>query len=304
MRAVVFAYHNMGIIGIRRLLGAGFEVPLVLSHEIDPKENVWFGSVSGLCGELAITCACPENPNIPEWVERIRAARPDFIFSFYYRSMLKGAILCLPKHGAYNLHGSYLPQYRGRCPVNWVIVNGETSTGVTLHEMVEKPDAGPIVAQVRVPIAAADTALTLFSKLESAADGLLAETLPQMRGGLIRKTPMDLSLGSYYGGRKPEDGRILWSRPAAELYNLIRGVTHPYPGAFGFLRGEKIIFWRAVPEGGLPLAPGLVHIGERGALIGTGQGSLRVEEIEAGGRTLSGSGVREFFSTYEGELLQ
>jgi UDP-4-amino-4-deoxy-L-arabinose formyltransferase/UDP-glucuronic acid dehydrogenase (UDP-4-keto-hexauronic acid decarboxylating) len=294
----------MGIIGIRRLLAAGFEIPLVFSHEIDPGENVWFGSVSALCGELHIPCVCPVDPGLPECVERIRAAKPDFIFSFYYRSMLKPAILSIPRLGAYNLHGSYLPQYRGRCPVNWVIVNGEKSTGVTLHEMVEKPDAGPIVAQIQVDIAGDDTALTLFKKLELAADSLLAETLPHMRAGDIKKTPMDLAKGSYYGGRKPEDGRIVWGRPASDIYNLIRGVTRPYPGAYGFIKDEKIIFWRAAPAASVKLKPGRIAFHENTVVIGTGEGPLHVEEIEVRGRVLKDQSLREYFKDHEGEIIR
>jgi len=294
----------MGIIGIRRLLGAGFEIPLVFSHELDPHENVWFGSVSEICGELNIPCVCPEDPGQPEWIERIKAAKPDMLFSFYYRSMLSTAILSIPRLGAYNLHGSYLPRYRGRCPVNWVIVKGEKATGVTLHEMVEKPDAGPVVAQIQVAIADDDTALTLFKKLELAADGLLSETLPQMRAGDIKKTPMDLSRGSYYGGRKPEDGRIVWNKPAAEIYNLIRAVTRPYPGAFGFMENEKIIFWRAVPAPSDKLAPGTVAMQENTVLIGTGDGSLLLEEIEVRGRVLQDRSLPEYFKNHEGEIVQ
>lgn len=304
MKAVVFAYHNMGIIGIRRLLSADFELPLVFSHEIDPNENVWFGSVSAVCRDLRIPCVCPDDPSLPEWLERIRAAKPDIIFSFYYRSMIKTAILSIPKLSAYNLHGSYLPQYRGRCPINWVIVNGEKFTGVTLHEMVEKPDAGAIVAQVKVEIAFDDTAQTLFKKLELAADSLLAETLPHMLAGDIKKMPMDLSKGSYYSGRKPEDGRICWSRTASEIYNLIRAVTRPYPGAFGYIHDEKITFWWAVPVPGINLEPGRIAFHENTVLIGTGDGPLRPEEIEVRGRVLKNQSMLEYFKDHEGEILQ
>ena len=304
MRAVVFAYHNMGILGIRRLLDAGFEIPLVFSHDIDPHENVWFGSVSAVCREMDIPCVCPGDPNLPEWIERIKAAKPDIMFSFYYRYLLKTAALSVPALGAYNLHGSYLPQYRGRCPVNWVIVNGENFTGVTLHEMVEKPDAGPIVAQVQVEIACDDTSLSLFKKLELAADGLLTEILPHMLAGDITKTPMDLSKGSYYGGRKPEDSRICWNRPAAEIYNLIRAATRPYPGAFGFMKDEKITFWRAVPATAVKLAPGKTAFHEDTVMIGTGKGSLRLEEIEVNDRILKNQRLLKYFKDHEGEIVQ
>ena len=304
MRAVVFAYHNMGVLGIRRLLDAGFEIPLVFSHEDDPAENIWFASVPDLCRELSIPCVCPRDPNQYGWIDRIKKTRPDIIFSFYYRSMLKKEILSVPPLGAYNLHGSYLPEYRGRCPVNWVIIKGERTTGVTLHEMVEKPDAGAIVDQKRVDISHEDTALTLFRKLEAAADAMLAGILPRMANRDIPKMPMDISKGSYYGGRKPEDGRIFWDRPAEEIYNLIRAVTRPYPGAFGFLGDDMITFWRAAPVDGITLDAGRMVLREDMPLIGTGRGCLRTDEIEVNGRVLTGPSLQTYFKDHEGEVVQ
>jgi len=304
LRAVVFAYHNMGLLGIRRLKCAGFEIPLVFSHEDDPGENIWFGSVSDLCHELAIPCVLPRAPNQYGWIERIKLAKPDIIFSFYYRHMLKPAILNIPSLGAYNLHGSYLPAYRGRCPVNWVIIKGEQQTGVTLHEMVDKPDAGAIVSQKKVEISRDDTALSLFKKLELSADALLAEILPHIIIEDIPKTPMDLTQGSYYGGRKPEDGRICWERTSEEIYNLIRAVTHPYPGAFGFVGDDMVIFWWAVPANDIPLEPGRIIFQENTVLIGTGEGCLIPEEIGVNGRILKDLNLQKYFKDHEGETVQ
>ena len=312
MRAVVFAYHNMGIVGIRSLLEHGFEVPVVFSHEDDPKENRWFGSVAAFCGERGIPVHLPANVNLPPWPDVIRAARPDYLFSFYYRSILKPEILSLPRVCAMNLHGSLLPRYRGRAPVNWVLVKGETETGVTLHLMTEKPDAGDIVGQKAVPIAFEDTALTLFGKLEQAAESLLTELLPGIAAGEVPRRPNEIEKGSYFGGRKREDGRIYWIRPAAEIHYLVRAVTRPYPGAFAFLSGEKILVWWAVPvpAGTLPLAvppgervPGTAppSMGQRGreassgggirVLVGTGEGLLSLEEIERNGVVARGEEI-------------
>jgi methionyl-tRNA formyltransferase len=300
VRAVVFAYHNMGILGIRALLENGFKVPMVFSHPDDPKENRWFGSVADFCRERGIPVHLPANVNVPPWPDAIRTARPDFLFSFYYRSMLSAEVLSLARVCAMNLHGSLLPRYRGRAPVNWVLVNGETETGVTLHMMAEKPDAGDIVAQAAVPIAFEDTALTLFGKLEKAAESLLSGILPRIALGDIPRRPNEIGKGSYFGGRKPEDGRIDWTRPAVEIYNLVRAVTRPYPGAFSFLGGEKLLVWGAKPvsEGGLvqEVPPGKLVPGagppaaaeeglgdasrRRRLLVGTGKGLLSLEEVE------------------------
>ena len=317
MRAVVFAYHNMGIIGIRALLASGFDVPMVFSHADDPKESRWFGSVSEFCREKGIPVHLPGKANDSPWPEAIRAAAPDLLFSFYYRSMLGKEILSIPRLCAMNLHGSLLPRYRGRAPVNWVLVNGETETGVTLHVMNEKPDAGDIVAQAAVPIAFEDTALTLYGKMEKAAERLLSEILPKIAAGEIPRRRNELEKGSYFGGRKPEDGRIDWTRSAIEIYNLIRAVTRPYPGAFSMLGGEKCLLWRALPVSaeGFPEvpAPGKMTVAggeaslqaaggcltavkaERRLLVGTGSGLLRLEEVEWNGKTVEGEAIVSFF---------
>lgn len=177
-KAVVFAYHDIGCVGLQALLGAGYEIAAVFTHADDPKEKTFFGSVAQLCARHGIPVHAPEDPNHPLWVERIDKLAPDFIFSFYYRQLLGDPLLACAKKGALNLHGSLLPRYRGRAPANWVLVNGESETGVTLHQMVKRADAGPIVAQQRVSISSTDTALTLHGKLREAAADLLSETLP------------------------------------------------------------------------------------------------------------------------------
>jgi UDP-4-amino-4-deoxy-L-arabinose formyltransferase/UDP-glucuronic acid dehydrogenase (UDP-4-keto-hexauronic acid decarboxylating) len=318
LRAVVFAYHNMGIIGIRSLLDCGFDVPMVFSHADDPKENRWFGSVAEYCRDRGIPVHMPEKVNQSPWPEAIREAGPDLIFSFYYRSMLGREILAIPRLCAMNLHGSLLPRYRGRAPVNWVLVNGETETGVTLHVMTEKPDAGDIVAQAAVPIAFEDTALSLYGKMEKAAGSLLAGLLPRIAAGDIPRRRNELEKGSYYGGRKPDDGRIDWSRPAVQIYNLVRAVTRPYPGAFALLGGEKFLVWWAlpVPAGGFgdAPAPGKLMVAggasslrvaggcltnvrsEKRVMAGTGDGLLQLEEVEWKGKSAKGEAIASFLA--------
>lgn len=303
MRVVFFGYHNMGVLGIRKLLEHGFEIPLVFTHSDSARENIWFNSVADVCRDLSLEYVTPENPNTQGWIERIRTCRPDIIFSFYYRYMISKHILEIPPYGSYNLHGSLLPAYRGRCPVNWVLIKGEEATGVTLHEMVVKPDAGPIVAQAGVRIAPDDTPVSLFAKLEKAAARMLDEILPEIREGRIPKVEQDLDKGSYYGGRKPEDGRIFWEVGAREIYNLIRGVTRPYPGAFGFLQDGKVLFWWASFLEDADLKPGEIALLGETALIGTGKGALVPVEIEAEGKLYKGSEIAEYFKPHKGECM-
>ncbi|RSM32214.1 bifunctional UDP-glucuronic acid oxidase/UDP-4-amino-4-deoxy-L-arabinose formyltransferase [Aeromonas salmonicida] len=245
MKAVVFAYHDIGCTGIEALLEAGYEIQAVFTHADDPGENRFFGSVAQLCAEHGLPVYSPEDVNHPLWVEHIKGLAPQALFSFYYRHMLKQEILDIPSAGAFNLHGSLLPAYRGRAPINWCLVNGEQLTGITLHQMTMRPDAGAIVAQQAVAIKEADTALTLHGKVRLAAKALLDAELPKLRTGDISLTPQDESRASYYGRRTPADGELHWDKSARDLYNLVRAVTQPYPGAFSFAGDRKLTVWKA-----------------------------------------------------------
>ena len=238
--AVVFAYHNVGVRCLSVLLKRDVEVRLVLTHDDNPAETIWFDSVKSLAQKSAIEVITPLDPNIPDIVERVKAIKPDFIFSFYYRSMLQEPLLSVPTQGALNMHGSLLPKYRGRVPVNWAVIRGESETGATLHYMVEKPDAGDIVGQQAVPIGPDDTAFEVFGKVTDAAAAVLDTALPALLRFERIGRSQDLSQGSYFGARKPEDGRINWNDSAANIHNLVRGVAPPYPGAFFDLQGRRI----------------------------------------------------------------
>ena len=307
MKAVVFAYHNMGIVGLEALKGEGFDIQTVISHDNDPAENCWFGSAAGWARENGIPVHCPPDVNAPEWIHKIRALSPDAIFSFYYRNLLSNAILAIPPAGAYNLHGSLLPAYRGRCPVNWVLVNGETTTGVTLHHMVEAADAGDIVGQREIPIGADDTALTLYEKLCGGAKELLEELLPLIKKGTAPRIHQDLKAGSYFGSRRPEDGKIDWHWPASRIYNLIRAVTDPYPGAFTSLPGgEKMLIWWGKPErqDRTDLAEGEVEIEEGTVSVESGDGRVHLMDIQIAETRMKGHAIFDYFKGKKGMILK
>jgi len=277
---VVCAYHNVGYRCMQELLGQGAQIALVFTHEDSPTEEIWFRSVRDLAKQHAIPCLTTDI-NLPENVERVRAIAPAFIFSFYYRNMITAEVLSIPCLGALNLHGSYLPRYRGRVPVNWAVINGETETGATLHYMVEKPDAGDIVDQERVGIAFSDTARDVFGKVTDAAVTVIARAWPLLRDGRAARIPMNLAEGNYCGGRKPADGRIDWTKSAVQVYNLIRGVTHPYPGAFTWLGGKRVTIWDARPvEGNGP--PGQI-LSQSPLLAAAGQGALEIRTLQLEG---------------------
>jgi methionyl-tRNA formyltransferase len=238
--AVVFAYSEVGVRCVRQLLDHGVTIPLLFSHADDPTETQWFGSVQKLAVERGIRVVTPDSPNSPDWIALGRSLCPDFVFSFYYRYMLDKAWLAIPRLGALNIHGSLLPKYRGRAPVHWAIIHGETSTGASLHYMVEKPDAGALVDQEAVPILENDTALEVSMKVAGAAEEVLKRSLPKLIDGTAAALPLDLSQGSYFGRRRPEDGRIDWLWPARQVHDLVRAVAPPFPGAFTEVNGCRL----------------------------------------------------------------
>ncbi|OGV56539.1 MAG: bifunctional UDP-glucuronic acid oxidase/UDP-4-amino-4-deoxy-L-arabinose formyltransferase [Lentisphaerae bacterium GWF2_52_8] len=278
MKAVVLAYHNIGCAGLEALLRNKIEVAAVFTHKDDPKENVWFRSVAQLAASLDIPVYAPEDINHPMWVERIRKLKPDIIFSFYYRNMVKQPLLDIPSKGCLNLHGSLLPAYRGRCPINWVLVKGEKETGVTLHYMTPRPDDGDIVAQQKIKITHDDTAITLFGKAEEAAVEMLDEVLPKIKSGKAPRKAQDHKKASYFGGRRSEDGEINWSAPAEEIRNLVRALVRPYPGAFSHIGNRKCLIWQAsvVKGASKKTAPGTV-ISLDPLVIQCGKDAVRVE---------------------------
>jgi methionyl-tRNA formyltransferase len=239
-RAIVFAYHDVGVRCLKVLIGGGLDVALVVTHRDAATENVWFASVAHIAQDYGLPVAMPEDPNAPEFIERVRGLSPGLLVSFYYRQMLAPALLAIPPMGAFNLHGSLLPHFRGRAPVNWAVLHGATETGASLHYMVAKPDAGDLVAQTAVPILPDDTAHDVFSKVTVAAELTLWRVLPALLAGQAPRQPLDLAAGRYFGGRRPEDGRIDWSWGARRIHDLVRAVAPPYPGAWGMLAGARL----------------------------------------------------------------
>jgi methionyl-tRNA formyltransferase len=238
-RAVVFAYHDVGVRCLKTLLSAGVEIPLVVTMADDPHERQWYASVAGTAAEYGLRVIAPAEANTPDLERTVHDLRPDFLFSFYYRSLLGTPLLRTARRGALNMHGSLLPRYRGRAPVNWAILRGERETGATLHYMLERADAGDIVDSQAVPILADDDAREVFAKVTVAAEMVLARSLPALIAGTAPRRPQAIMPGEYFGRRRPEDGRIDWSRPALEIHNLVRAVAPPFPGAFGEVGGER-----------------------------------------------------------------
>lgn len=303
-RAVVFAYHNVGVRCLNVLLAQSVDVALVVTHRDNPKETIWFESVQKLAELHGIPTITPDNPNVPEVIGQIQALQPDFYFSFYYREMLKAPLLAIPKRGALNMHGSLLPKYRGRVPVNWAIIRGETETGATLHYMTEKPDNGDIVSQQAVPILPDDTAFEVFQKVTVAAEMALNGVLPTLLAGTAKAARQDLSKGAYFGGRKAEDGIIDWSQSAREIHNLVRAVAPPYPGATTQIMGKSMrILQTLVTEGAAAgKAPPAFCVKEGKAYATCAAGTLRVVRFELDGIETSAADFAAKYGTEKFEF--
>jgi methionyl-tRNA formyltransferase len=243
-RIAVFAYSDTGHACLRLLLDRGEDVVFVATHRDDPGETLWYPSVAALAREHRIEPVFAEGMHPDEMRARLEAAAPELLFSFYYRHVLPQELVAMPRLGSFNMHGSLLPRYRGRAPVNWAILRGETRTGATLHVMTSRPDSGAIVDQEAVPIGPDETALEVQKRVTAAAVAILARRLGDLKRGQVHPVPQDEAAATTFGRRRPEDGRIEWSRPSREIHDLVRAVTHPFPGAFTDLFGARTYVWR------------------------------------------------------------
>jgi len=252
-RILFLGYSEVGYECLSLLLSRGDNVVALITHEDNPNEKIWFKTPAVAAREHkpAIPVFTPESINTPHWVALIRdEIRPDLILSVYYRNMVSTKVLEIPRLGAFNMHGSLLPKYRGRAPINWAVLHGEPRIGMTLHKMVKRADAGDIVDQQGVDIGPRDTAEQAFRKVLPCARAVLARQIDALLSGTARATPQDESQATYFGGRTPEDGRIDFAKTSAEIFNLIRAVTDPYPGAFVDVTpaNARLMIWWAEPD--------------------------------------------------------
>ena len=284
--AVVFAYHTFGARALAGLLARGEHVAAVVTHDDAPGEGDWFESVADLARAHGLPVLAPGSPNEPALVERLAALEADVFVSVYYRKLLGASLLALPRVAAVNLHGSLLPAYRGRAPLNWVLVNGETRTGVTLHHMTLEADAGDIVAQEPLDILPDDTALTLYGRMVKVGVDLLLQWYPALRAGTAPRRPQDHMRATVVGRRGPEDGRVCWAWPATRIANMIRAVTHPYPGAFVGDGASRLHLWEgvAVAADSSDAKPGtILDVGPGHVTVAAGQGSVRLLRVQSAG---------------------
>ncbi len=286
---VLFGYSDVGYVCLELLIELKRDVRLVVTHEDDPGETQWFRSVGALARRAGIETTTAEIKDSPALEARIAGIAPDIILSCYYRRMIPSRVLALAGKGAFNMHGSLLPKYRGRAPVNWAILNGERQVGITLHHMVKRADAGDIVDMQAVDVAPDESAYDAMMKVVGAARVVLARQIDGLLAGTAPRRMQDEAAATYFGGRKPEDGRIDWSWPATRIVNLVRAVSEPYPGAFAEVGGRRLFVWRARPVSGRGPAGTVLADGPQ-PIVAAGEGAVELLRwsFDAGPKTEAG----------------
>ncbi len=296
-RAVVFGYHGVAVRGLQALLDIGVDVRLVVTHPDDPADSAWFPSLATAAQRLRIPCIAPQDVNAPRVFLQVAACEPDHLYSLYYRQLLKAPLLALPRRrefgGAFNVHGSLLPRYRGRAPVNWAVLHGESRTGATLHAMDERADHGAIVEQCAVDIGPDETAYDVLGKVIVAADTVLRRGVPKLLDGSASLTTQDEARASRFGRRGAQDGEMPARASAQALHDLVRAVARPYPGAFfDTASAGRVVVWRTQRSERRHAARPTFKLraGDGALWLDAADGrSLRVLEAELGGRPLDAS---------------
>jgi methionyl-tRNA formyltransferase len=224
-----------------------------------------------------------------ERIAMIRDLAPELIVTAYWSEMIPPEVLSVPRLGCIGLHGTKLPKHRGRAPIPWSILFGLRRGGMTLFRLETAPDSGAILAQAEYPIGPDDYAATVYERAAACAARLVADVVPRLLSG--EKLPAvrpELKL-DYWRRREPDDGFVDWWMAAGRIYDWVRALSRPFPGAYGVAEGRRIRIWRAAVASDSPgLPPGRVTLNAGGELIvGTGDGSLVILEMECEGRPLS-----------------
>ncbi|OGQ05088.1 MAG: hypothetical protein A2W61_03130 [Deltaproteobacteria bacterium RIFCSPLOWO2_01_44_7] len=222
------------------------------------------------------------NLHSTEVVQTLREIQPDFIYVIGWSRIVHREILETAKRGGIGLHPTLLPEGRGRAPIPWTILKGLRKSGVSLFHLSEAPDAGDIISQVSYDIAPEETATTLYQKVCETTYRLVKETYPLLAGGKALRLKQDESRATHWVKRTPQDGLIDWRKSSHEIETLVRAVTHPYPGAFSYLRGKKVLVWKArrIETQNKAVAGTILSDNGEGMIVKTGDGALLLESIQ------------------------
>ena len=244
-KILFFGFSDIGYQCLKYLIDEEYYVIGVFTHDTDPHEKQWFKTAESLAKENFIPVFKPSTLKTKKWYRKVKYIQPDLILSLYYRNIIPEEIFSQAKFGAYNMHGSYLPTYRGRAPLNWAIINGENYSGVSLHVLEKTFDTGAIVDQEKVEFTEDEYVADIQPRITDAGVKLFKRSLEKLLDGNPQTTPQNENNATYFGKRTPEDGRIDFNKSAKDVYNLIRALSKPFPGAFAQINGKDTIFWRA-----------------------------------------------------------
>jgi len=237
---VLFVYNDLGYKLLRLVNRKKIKIHLVITHEDSSNEFIWFSSCLDYCKKNNLKYLLYEKINLNELYNKLKNLNISCIFSAYFRKIIPKKIISLAKNGAINLHGSLLPFYKGRSPVNWQILKDEKVSGVTFHYMNNKPDSGNIIYQKKILVKKSMTAYQLQIKINNLAIKIANNNIEKIING---KCPsiIQKNKGSYFGGRKPSDGKINLNDLAINIFNQVRALSHPFPGAFIYYKRKKIV---------------------------------------------------------------
>lgn len=296
MRIVFIGASRFGLRCLETLNGmAGVELAgavtappsFPISYRPQGVTNVLHADVGDYCRRHGIPCeTIADGMRDPALLERIAVWRPEaFIVVGWYHMVPKAWRAAAP---AYGMHASLLPDYSGGAPLVWAMINGEERTGITLFQLGDGVDDGPILGQAETPISADDTIATLYARIEDLGVELLRRHVPGLAAGTAPLVAQDESKRRIVPQRGPEDGVIDWSLPASRIHDFIRAQTRPYPGAFAMMSGRKVTIWTAQPVAGTGLGPGEIGGSPERPLIGCGNGTgLRICALAVEGEDMT-----------------
>ena len=281
---------------------------IITIDEEDTSKISGFRSFDGLAATYNKPFYKIKHIRTPEAYELIISLEPDLIMVMGWSQLVGDDVLSLPKYGCIGLHTTLLPRHRGRAPVPWAIIKNLGKSGNTLFYFTPGVDNGDIIAQKHFYITLDDTAQTVCDKATQAGVDLVMENLPRIKNGTAPRIKQDESISDHWPKRRPKDGLINWENRALEVHNLIRAVTHPYPGAFTFLNGKKILVWEShllgSDELGFDIIPGKIldkAIYENGFIVGTGSGAVLISKVQTeGDEEMSGMDFMNKFSIETG----
>ncbi len=296
MRILFWGTPAFALPSLRAVGGEGHEVVGVVTRPDRPAgrgRRLRPSPVKEFAEAEGIPVLTPERPRGDDFLEALRKLAPELSVVVAYGHILPREVLDLPPLGSINVHASLLPELRGAAPVNWAIIRGHTATGVTIMRMVEAMDAGPILLQVEEPIGEQETASELGARLAEVGAAALVEALTLLEAGVLEEREQDHDRATYAPKLDREMARVDWERPARRVKDFIRGLD-AVPGAWTLLHDEPLKVFRPVvePGPGGEAEPGTILEADpdRGLVVATGSGALRVEEVQPAGRRRMSAG--------------